>query len=209
LFPLRQIFSSLSFSSKSTCTHYNMIEEDCIIIINIIFSSILLISIKKYCCWKCLYIHSAPEYINSYIWYSVKLTDYVFALVSSRLCRETKLGLIFSSLSLSLPLFPFLFSSSSSSSPRFSFSILHHITNRRRQLMNWRRYIVFEFLCIMAGRGQQTRERGKKFELKKKREKRRKKKRTCSVSTSLITIHISLTYVQNLLMIVLDHLLEI
>jgi hypothetical protein len=111
--------------------------------------------------------------------------------------------------SLSLPLFPFLFSSSSSSSPRFSFSILHHITNRRRQLMNWRRYIVFEFLCIMAGRGQQTRERGKKFELKKKREKRRKKKRTCSVSTSLITIHISLTYVQNLLMIVLDHLLEI
>ncbi len=105
----------------------------------------------------------------------------VRSLVSSRLCRETQLGLIFFS---SLSLFSFLFSSSSSSSSYkhyptslwFSFSILHHITNRRRQLMNWRRrrYIVFEFLYMMAGRGQHEREREEKIWIEKKREKRKK-----------------------------------
>lgn len=98
------------------------------------------------------------------------------------------------SLPLSPSLFPFLFSSSSSykhypTSLRFSFSLLHHITNRRRQLMNWRRrYIVFQFLYTIAGRGQQEGKRRKNLNWEKM-EKR--KKRTGSMSASIITIQIS------------------
>lgn len=110
---------------------------------------------------------------------------------SSRLCRGTKLGLISS---FARPLSHFFslsrFSSSSSSSTytrqptplRFSrffsssslFSILHHITNRRRQLMNWRRrrYIAFEFLHMMDGRGQARR---KHSNWKKNEEEEREK----------------------------------
>jgi hypothetical protein len=73
-------------------------------------------------------------------------------LVSSRLCTETKLGLVFSfSPSLSLVAFSFsiffIIIQALTNITMILFSIRHYITNRRRQLMNWRRrrrYIVFE-----------------------------------------------------------------